>query len=191
MSFRQNECNGKTRQKKSNVFCPSLNCMLFNTHTPATQWSLPFISIFTDRDCYSVFVTHHPQTLSRHTPELISPRWKCCSYLGSALRERSCLFLSGLISPAKEQQTSQVLRSCPSLLSVGFLHKVRAVSQTVLTLLLHSPHEATVPPHPEAVGSVRDLDLWAATTHLFWSWICPQCHPESLLGNYSRWTDTA
>lgn len=87
-------------------------------------------------------MTHHPETLSKHlnssqTPELISHRWKCCSHLGSALTEGSCPFHSVPISPAEEQQTSQVLRSCTPLLSVVFLHKVRGVSQTVHTLVLH------------------------------------------------------
>lgn len=72
-------------------------------------------------------------------------------------------------------------------------------SQSCLTNCPHSctafPHEGTVPPQP--VGPVRDLWCRAGVDrqpphtsylHLFWSWICPYCHPESLLGNCIRWT---
>lgn len=84
-------------------------------------------------------MTHHLQTLNRHTPELISHRWKCYSHLGSALTEGRCPLHSVLISPAEEQQTSRVLRTCTPLLRVlNFFTKPELSHR--LSLLFYSIH---------------------------------------------------
>lgn len=102
-----------------------------------------------------------------------------------------------LISPAEEQQTSQVLRSCSPLLRVLYFFTKSELSHKLSILFYSIPPWGHCAPQPE--GSVRDLWCRAGIyrlpphtshLHLFWSWICLQCH-SCLLGNYSRWTDTA